>query len=201
LELIVDKSEKRFLSLVGLAAIAGVLAIAFFSPRTPPQATGELRLTITGERTAAVEYSFSYPDGFKSQGSAAAVTELSVAVRGGSAGAVCTLYGGKAELVWQTPQGPVTTQAALQMTEDTKSQESDSVALLLLDPPEEASKGARLMSGVLRFEARAEGVATVDGGLLTGEDFRAIAAVAAKAVILTPDGETAAASSETRVGS
>ncbi|HWP79148.1 MAG TPA: hypothetical protein VN446_00750 [Candidatus Acidoferrum sp.] len=193
-----DKNEKRFLSLVGLAAAAGVLAMALFSPRTPPQATGELRLTITGEHTVAVEYSFSCPDGFKSKGGKAAVTELSVAVKGGSAMAVCTLYGGQAELTWQTPQGFVTTQAALQLAEAAGSSENGAAAVLPLDAPEEAGKGARLTSGVLRFEARAEGVATVDGARLTEGPYRTIAAVAAAGAVLTPDGETAAASAETR---
>ncbi|HWQ50641.1 MAG TPA: hypothetical protein VN369_02455 [Terriglobales bacterium] len=193
-----DKNEKRFLSLVGLAAAAGVLAIALFSPRTPPQATGELRLMITNECMVTVEYTFSCPDGMKGKGSVAAVTELSAAVKGGSAVAVCTLYGGTAELVWQTPQGPVTTQADLQLAEATGSPENGAAAVLPLDPPKEAGKGARLTSGVLRFEARAEGVATVDGGLLTEGPYRTIAAVAAAGAVLTPDGETATANAETR---
>ncbi|MPM34383.1 hypothetical protein SDC9_80966 [bioreactor metagenome] len=195
-----DKSEKRFLSLVGLAAIAGVLAIAFFSPRTPPQATGELRLTITGERTISVEYCFACPDGLKSKGLEATVTEFSVAVMDGSAKAVCTLYEGKAELVWQTPQGLVTTQPTLELKGESESPEGGVVALLPLDAPKTVGK-ARLTSGVLRFEARAEGVTTVNGDLLTEAPYRTIEAVAAEAVVLTPDGEIAAASSETRVGS
>lgn len=73
---------------MGRSVAVGILAIALFLPRIPPKATGELRQTITGERQAAVEYGFSCPEGFISKKSAAAVPELSAAIKDGSAGVV-----------------------------------------------------------------------------------------------------------------
>ena len=199
-----DKMEKRFLWLLGLSVAGGVLAIVLFSPRMPPPAEGKLRLTITGERQAKVEYAFSCPEGFAAN-STAALTALEAAVKEGSVSTALLLHDAAAVLVWQTPEGLVSTTAVPDISSVFLLPEADLTGAppvtLALERPPELDRGAVLVSGVLQVEITAMGVPIRSqsgefSDLLTEGQYRTIAAATAAGAVLSPQGKGGVASVE-----